>query len=111
MKTRELRSAMTFDMVDVVWSTMGNDEFYSPSDLSNSLGRPTHEVTRVLEFLTKYGFTERVTRREMIFRKIANPFGPCDALKVLQVLQGDSSIDHVRRVTNLTKASRRFDQR
>ena len=103
MKKRELRSEMTFDMVDVVWSTMGSDSFYSPSDLSNSLGRPTHEVTRVLEFLTKYGFTERVTRREMIFRKIANPFGPDDALRVLQTLLEDTHVSDAGKVASVSK--------
>ncbi|GEM_PF-6969864 len=87
---------MTFEMVDMVWSTMGNDDFYSPSDLSSSLGRPAHEVARILECLTKYGFTECVTRREMIFRKIANHIGPGDALRTLQALQEDPGTDNVR---------------
>jgi len=99
---------MTFDMVDVVWSTMGSDEFYSPSDLSNSLGRPTHEVTRVLQFLTKYGFTERVTKRELIFRKLGNAVGPGEALRVLQmlVMDGDSAATDV---TSVSPTPKRFN--
>lgn len=88
---------------------MGDDEFYSPSDLANSLGQPTHAVTRVLEFLTKYGFAERVTRREMIFRKLANAFGPGDALRVLQILLEDIDVDDATRVANVPKTPKHFE--
>jgi len=100
--------AMTFDVVDVVWSAMGDDEFYSPSDLANRLGHTTDAVTRVLEFLAKYGFAERVTRREMIFRKLANTVGPGDALRVLQMLLEDVEVDETTRVANVSKTSKRF---
>ena len=78
--------AMTFDVIDMVWSAMEYEEFYSPSDLANRVGQPTDDVTRVLEFLAKYEFAQRVTRRELIFRKPANAPSPVDALRTLQML-------------------------
>jgi hypothetical protein len=98
--------AMTFDVVDMVWSAMGDDEFYSPSDLANSLGHATDAVTRVLEFLAKYGFAERVTRREMIFRKLANAPSPVEALKTLQMLLEETG--DVERASSVSTPSRRL---
>jgi hypothetical protein len=84
---------MALDVVDLVWSAMRDDEFYSPNDLANSLEQPVQSVTRVLEFLKKYKFAEQISRREMIFRKVANSINPGDALRVLQVMIGDVRVE------------------
>jgi hypothetical protein len=84
---------MALDVVDLVWSAMRDDEFYSPNDLANSLEQPVQSVTRVLEFLKKYKFAEQISRREMIFRKVANSINPGDALRVLQMMIGDLRVE------------------
>jgi hypothetical protein len=84
---------MTLDLVELVWSAMQEDEFYSPIDLANILGRTVESVGRVLLFLKKYKFAEQVTNHEMIFRRIAN--NPClgDALKVLQKVLSEVQVE------------------
>ena len=88
---------MALDVVDLVWSAMGDGEFYSPNDLANSLKQPVQSVARVLEFLKKYKFAEQLTRREMIFRKVGNNPSPGDALKVLQTVIGDVRVERTER--------------
>jgi hypothetical protein len=99
---------MSLDMIDTIWSVMQESEFYSPSDLVNILGQPTFAVVRVLEFLAKYGFAERVTRREMIFRRSENKLSPGDTLDVLRMLLGDVDARYARRIANVSKAPKRF---
>jgi hypothetical protein len=93
---------MALDIVDLVWSAMRDDEFYSPNDLANSLKQPVQSVTRVLEFLKKYKFAEQILRREMIFRKVANTPSPGDALRVLQMMIGDVRVEQTER-TNVSQ--------
>jgi Mn-dependent DtxR family transcriptional regulator len=93
-------------MIDTIWYTMQEDEFYSPSDLANILRQPPYVVVRVLEFLEKYGFAERVTKRELIFRRLENKLGPRDALKALRMLLGEA--DNAGRIANVSEAPRRF---
>ena len=99
---------MALDVVDLVWSAMRDDEFYSPNDLANSLKQPVQSVTRVLEFLNKYEFAEQISRREMIFRKVANSPSPGDALKVLQTVIGDVPVERTERA-NVPEAYKRFN--
>jgi len=90
---------MALDMVDLVWSSMRDDEFYSPNDLANSLKQPVQSVTRVLEFLKKYKFAEQISRREVIFRKVANNPNPGDALRVLQMMIGDVRVERTEQTS------------
>ena len=98
---------MALDVVDLVWSAMGDGEFYSPNDLANSLKQPVQSVTRVLEFLKKYKFAEQVTRREMIFRKVSDNPSPGEALRVLQAVLGDVRVERTERA-NVPEAYKRF---
>lgn len=98
---------MVLDLVDTVWSTMEDGEFYSPEDLANSLKQPTETVTRVLEFLKKYKFADQVTRREMIYRKTAATVGPGDTLRVLQTLLGDTNASDAGQAVSVSKINRR----
>jgi len=100
---------LTLDMVDAVWSAMRKDEFYSPRDLANTLGQPTEAVVRVLEFLSRYGFADRVTERELIFRKVVSALSPSDALRTLRTLLADAPVD-ADRVTSVSKTPRHFDK-
>jgi hypothetical protein len=86
-------------MIDTVWSAMHEEEFYSPSDLANILGQPPYVVVRVLEFLVKYRFAERLTKRELIFRRLENRLGPGDALKALRMLLVGA--DNAGRIANV----------
>ena len=97
---------MVLDMVDMVWSAMGDDDFYSPSDLANTLGQPIETVTRVLEFLKKYKFADQITRREMLFRKVTGTLDPGDALRVLQTLLEDAPASDAGQVTSVSKINR-----
>jgi len=99
---------MTLDMVNTIWSAMQEKEFYSPSDLANTLGQPTCAIVRVLEFLAKYGFAERVTKRELIFRRLENEFSPGDALRVLQMLLVDADARDAGRIANISRGPKRF---
>ena len=93
-------------MVDSVWVAMHESEFYSPSDLSNTLGEPTEGIVRILEFLARYGFVQKITKRELIFRKVVNVPSPGDALRILRTVVEDGSLD-VGRVANVSKMSGR----
>ena len=93
---------MALDVVNLVWSAMQNDEFYSPNDLANRLEQPVQSVTRVLEFLNKYKFAEQISRREMIFRKASNTPNPGDALRVLQMMIGDVRVERTEQ-TNISQ--------
>ena len=99
---------MALDVVDLVWSAMRDDEFYSPNDLANRLKQPVQSVTRVLEFLSKFEFAEQISKREMIFRKVANTPHPGDALRVLQMMIGDVHVDRRERA-NVPEAQKRFN--
>jgi hypothetical protein len=99
---------MTLDMIDTIWFAMQGNDFYSPSDLANILGQPSYVVMRVLEFLVKYGFAERLTKRERIFRRLENKLGPGDALKVLRMLLVEAEADDAGRIANVSQAPKRF---
>ena len=100
---------MTLDLVDTVWSAMRESEFYTPNDLSNTLGEPTEAIVRILEFLARYGFAQKVTKRELIFRKVVNVPNPCDTLRILRTVVED---DHVEtsRVATVSKLPGRSGQ-
>jgi hypothetical protein len=100
---------MALDVVDLIWSSMRNDEFYSPSDLANSLKQPVQSVTRVLEFLNKYKFAEQISRREMIFRKVANSVSPGDALRVLQTMIDDVRVEQTEQANFSQTPKKRFN--
>jgi hypothetical protein len=99
---------MTLDLVDLIWSGMREDEFYTPSDLANILEQPLESVTRVLEFLKKYKFAQQITRREMIFRRIAYSPSPSGALRVLQTVLSGVRVERTERA-NASEARRRFN--
>lgn len=98
---------MSLSTVDVVWSLMSDGELYSPRDLANSSGQSADSVTRVLEFLKRYGFAEQVTRRESIFRKVAHAPAPGDALRILQTLVNDNSVRETGRVVTRSDFNKR----
>ena len=93
-------------MIDLVWSLMRDGEFYSPADLANTLGQPTDTIVRILEFLARYKFAERMTKRELIFRKIPNGPSPSEAAKILRTLSANAALNHARQVTNIPKTPR-----
>ena len=97
---------MVLDVVDTIWSAMQDNELYSPSDLANSLEQPIETVTRVLEFLKKYKFAEQVTRREMLFRKVAGTPGPGCALRVLQTLLEEAHVRDAGQVASVSRINR-----
>ena len=65
---------------------MDEGELYSPSDLANSLGQSLNGIVRILQFLTRYGFVEQVTEREMMFRRLVVSQHPGKAVRVLRML-------------------------
>jgi len=100
---------MSLDIIDLVWSLMRDGEFYSPADLANTLGQPTDTIVRILEFLARYKFAERMTKRELIFRKIPNGPSPNEAAKILRMLSANTALNHARQVANISKTSRRLN--
>jgi hypothetical protein len=97
---------MSLDIIDLVWSLMRDGEFYSPADLANTLGQPTDTIVRILEFLARYKFAERMTKRELIFRKIPTGPSPGEAVKILRTLRANTALNHARQVTNIPKTPR-----
>ena len=81
---------MTLDLVDTVWSALRESEFYPSNDLSNTLGEPTEAILRILEFLARYGFAQKVIKRESIFKKVEKVPRPGDALRILRTVAEDS---------------------
>jgi hypothetical protein len=100
---------MSLDMVDLVWSLMRNGEFYTPDDVANIVGEPTEDIVRVMEFLARYKFAERMTKRELIFRKIPNGPSPSDAAKILRMLGANAAPEDAGRVANISKTPRHID--
>jgi len=100
---------MSLDMVDLVWSLMRDGDFYTPADLANTLGQPTDTIVRILEFLARYKFAERVTKCELIFRKIPTSPSPSEAVKVLRMLEANAALNHARDVANTSQTSRRLN--
>ena len=86
------------NLVDLVWSAMGDKELYSPDDLADSLGQPVGAIVRVLEFLTRYGFAERISKHELIFRKLGDAPDPGGTLRILELLVEDASLREPKRV-------------
>lgn len=88
-------------LVDSVWTAMRDDELYSPRDLADTLGLPEDATVRVLELLARYGFAERVTKRELIFRKLADAPDPGGTLRILEFLIADSDRREPKRLPSL----------
>lgn len=82
--------ALVTGLIDLVWGAMTESEFYTPDDLANTSTQSSYEGLRILEFLTRHGFVERITRREPIYRKLENAPNPGDALRILQTLIEDT---------------------
>ena len=85
---------MSLDMVEFVWSSMRDGELYSPADLANTLEQQTDTIVRILEFLATYKFIERMTKRELIFRKIPTGPSPNEAAKILRMLRANANLNH-----------------
>jgi hypothetical protein len=100
---------MSLETVDLVWSLMRDGELYSPADLANTLGQPIDTIVRILEFLAKYKFTECVTKRELIFRKIPTGPSPAEAVTILRMLRANAALNDASQVANVSKTSRRLD--
>jgi hypothetical protein len=96
---------MTLDMVDLVWSLMRDKEFYSPADLANILGQSTDTIVRIFELLAKHKFVERVTKNELIFRKIPAGPSPGEAVNILRMLRANVALNRAREVAKISKVS------
>jgi hypothetical protein len=65
---------------------MRHGEFYSIDDLANSLSLPAGLVAGVLDFLERYGFAERLSKREVLFQRSSNALLPSDGFRILNSL-------------------------
>jgi hypothetical protein len=100
---------MTPETVDLVWSLMQDGEFYSPPDLANTLKQPIDTIVRILEFLEKYKFIERITKRELIFRKIPTGPSPAEAVTILRMIRANAALSDASQVANVSGRSRCLD--
>jgi len=100
---------MSLETVDLVWSLMQDGEFYSPADLANTLEQPTCTIVRILKFLERYKFIERITKRESIFRKIPTGPSPAEAATILRMLRANAALNDASQVANVSERSRRLD--
>jgi hypothetical protein len=94
---------MSLETVDLVWSLMREGEFYSPADLANIIGQPTCMIARILEFLAKYKFIERIARRELIFRKIPAGPSPAEAVSILRMVRANAALNEASEVARISK--------
>jgi hypothetical protein len=69
---------------DEVWERMTRGKYYSIRDLSNLTGQQRSAVADVLQFLTKFGFVNRMGADEPIFMRSAAQFSPEETIKLLQ---------------------------
>jgi hypothetical protein len=88
---------------------MQDGEFYSPADLGNTLEEPICTIVQVLKFLEKYKFIERITKRELIFRKIPTGPSPATAATILRMVRANAALNDANPVANVPKTYRRFD--
>jgi len=77
-------------LIDLVWDRMPEGEFYTPDDLADTSTQSSYEVLRILEFLTRHGFVQSITKHEAICRKLENAPNPGDALRILQTMVEDA---------------------
>jgi hypothetical protein len=100
---------MSLETVDLVWSLMRDGEFYSPADLANTLRQPIYTIVQILKFLEKYEFIERITKCELIFRKIPTGPSPAEAVTILRTLRANAALNDANQVANVSKTYRRLD--
>lgn len=83
------------DLIDSVWAAMTDNELYSAEDLANASQQPTGVVSRVLEFLTKYGFTEKLVKHQPLYRKLVDSRDPAESLTYLQRIVSNRDLQDV----------------
>jgi hypothetical protein len=79
-----LVNSMPSNLADVLWGVMRRGELYSIGDLVSLVGESLDDVRRGLAFLAEFGFIERVSEAESIFRKKAEGPSPSEAVTILQ---------------------------
>jgi hypothetical protein len=100
---------MSLETVDLVWSLMRDGEFYSPADLANTLQQPIYTIVQILKFLEKYRFIERITKRELIFRKIPTGPSPAEAVAILRTVRANAALNDANQIAKVPKRYRRLD--
>jgi len=75
-------------VTDTVWARMRSGEYYTIRDLANASGEGIGMVARILDFLTKYGFVDRVAGQESLFRRrvVAYSLNPEETAEMLTLL-------------------------
>jgi hypothetical protein len=71
---------------------MRDRELYTPADLENRLNQNVPTIIPILDFLTRYGFTVRLSRHEQLFVKEARAPSPRNVAKIFQAILEDSQI-------------------
>ncbi|HKM49542.1 MAG TPA: hypothetical protein VJZ75_00010 [Candidatus Bathyarchaeia archaeon] len=71
---------------DAIWSTMNKGAYYSAKDLANLSGEAGCSVTEVINFLTKYGFVQRVGSNEPVYTKTDMDLSPAESISMLKQL-------------------------
>jgi hypothetical protein len=67
-------------------------EVYTPVDLANLLNETVPTIIPILDFLTRYGFTVRLSRHERLFVKEARAPSPRNVAKIFQAILEDTQI-------------------
>jgi hypothetical protein len=70
--------------VDAVWTLLRRGKYYSVRDLANISGQPRTSVADAIQFLTKYGFTERIGEVEPLFTKSKIELSPSECVRLLE---------------------------
>jgi hypothetical protein len=71
---------------------MQDRELYTPVDLANRLNQTVPKIVSILDFLTRWGFTIRLSRHEQLFVKRARAPSPRSVAKICQAILEDGQI-------------------
>ena len=71
---------------DAIWSTMNKGKYYSAKDLANLSCEAGSSVIEVINFLTKYGFVQRVGSNEPVYTKSDIVLSPSESINILKQL-------------------------
>ena len=71
---------------------MRDRELYTPVDLAKRLNQTVPKIIPILDLLTRYGFTIRLSRHEQLFVKGARAPSPRTVAKIFHAILEDSQI-------------------
>lgn len=82
---------------------MKQGKYYSVQDISNASGYTTSLVADVMQFLSKYGFAERIGIDEPLFTRVKLELSPAGTVKLLECISEQELVPGVPSVKDPVK--------